>query len=204
MKKELPTGAAYKEAKIKSKLNSLENVMQAISEKQDDFHIDDSFEIFENSFSTFEKKNLLKLMFTHFFNADFKRINELGNIEEFVTERGSRDPRGRRERQRGDRRDRSRDRNDRGPGRRERRGRYGGSDSVRIFMNQGKSDGVGLHLLLGQLANQAGIKRDNVNNVELKDRFSFFDVPSKAGKKKLVGFKGFKLHEKEARFELSK
>ncbi|MAW07797.1 MAG: RNA helicase [Halobacteriovoraceae bacterium] len=203
MKKELPTGAAYKEAKIKSKLNSLENVMQAISEKQDDFHIDDSFEIFENSFSTFEKKNLLKLMFTHFFNADFKRINELGNIEEFVTERGSRDPRGRRERQRGDRRDRSRDRNDRGPGRRERRGRYGGSDSVRIFMNQGKSDGVGLHLLLGQLANQAGIKRDNVNNVELKDRFSFFDVPSKAGKK-LVGFKGFKLHEKEARFELSK
>ena len=53
-------------------------------------------------------------MFTHFFNADFKRINELGNIEEFVSERSSRDPRGRRERQRGDRRDRNRDRNDRG------------------------------------------------------------------------------------------
>ena len=70
-------------------------------------------------------------------------------------------------------------------------------------MNQGKGDGVGLHLLLGQLANQAGIKRDNVHNVELKDRFSFFDVPAKAGKK-LVGLKGFKIHERETRFELSK
>ena len=56
-------------------------------------------------------------------------------------------------------------------------------------MNQGKSDGVGLHLLLGQLANQTGIKRDNVNNVELKDRFSFFDVPPR--REKTCGFQGF-------------
>ena len=83
------------------------------------------------------------------------------------------------------------------------RDRRPGKDSVRIFMNQGKGDGVGLHLLLGQLANQAGIKRDNVHNVELKDRFSFFDVPAKAGKK-LVGLKDFKIHERETRFELSK
>ena len=68
-------------------------------------------------------------------------------------------------------------------------------------MNQGKGDGVGLHLLLGQLANQAGIKRDNVHNVELKDRFSFFDVPARAGKNLLA--QGFKIHERETRFELS-
>tara|TARA_B100000927_G_C16178049_1_gene354191 strand:+ start:305 stop:517 length:213 start_codon:yes stop_codon:yes gene_type:complete len=70
-------------------------------------------------------------------------------------------------------------------------------------MNQGKGDGVGLHLLLGQLSDQLGIKKDNINNVELKDRFSFFDVPAKAGQK-LVGSKGFKIQDREARFELSK
>ena len=43
-------------------------------------------------------------------------------------------------------------------------------------MNMGKQDGLGLHLLLGQIAQQTGVKRDRINNVQLKDRFSFFDI----------------------------
>ena len=221
IKKNLPSGDEYKKAKITSKLNSLENVVNAISEKGDDFQIDSSFSIFSKELDGLGREDLLKLLFTNFFNSDFKRINELGSIEEQFTERSRGDRGGRGER--GDRRDRGsrrsegrgRDRgDDRRDGRRSRDGgdrrndrprrdRRPGKDSVRIFMNQGKGDGVGLHLLLGQLANQAGIKRDNVHNVELKDRFSFFDVPAKAGKK-LVGLKGFKIHERETRFELSK
>ena len=217
VKKELPSGDDYKKAKIDSRIRSLENVINAITEKGEDFQIDGSFPLFTQALENLDRESLLKLLFTNFFNSDFKRINELGNIEEEFTERsrgdrgsrrGDRGGRGDRRDRGGDRRDR-RDRRDFGGDRgdrrndRPRRDRRPGKDSVRIFMNQGKGDGVGLHLLLGQLANQAGIKRDNVHNVELKDRFSFFDVPAKAGKK-LVGLKGFKIHERETRFELSK
>ena len=70
-------------------------------------------------------------------------------------------------------------------------------------MNMGKQDGLGLHLLLRQIASQTGVKRDNINNVQLKDRFSFFDIGPKYGNE-LVKKKGFTINDQPVRFEIAK
>ena len=70
-------------------------------------------------------------------------------------------------------------------------------------MNMGKQDGLGLHLLLGQISEQAGVRQDKINNVQLKDRFAFFDIEPKHGNE-LVKKKGLLINEKSVRFELAK
>ena len=70
-------------------------------------------------------------------------------------------------------------------------------------MNMGKQDGLGLHLLLGQIARQTGVNRDRINNVQLKDRFTFFDIGPKHGNK-LVNKKDLKINDQTVRFEIAK
>ena len=70
-------------------------------------------------------------------------------------------------------------------------------------MNMGKQDGLGLHLLLGQIAQQTGVKRDQINNVQLKDRFSFFDIGPKYGNE-LVKKRDIVINDQQVRFEVAK
>ena len=220
--KKLPTANELKKSLIDSKLENLKGAVDAITEKGADFRIDETFEGFSEHFSDLDRASLEKLFFTYLFNNDFRRLRDLENIED--EPRRSRD-RGYREANggRGDRRDRGGrgDRRDRGD-RRSRRDDRGSDDrfekrgrrenrrdhstkngDVRVFMNMGKQDGLGLHLLLGQIATQTGVKRDNINNVQLKDRFSFFDIGPKYGNE-LVKKKGFTINDQPVRFEIAK
>ena len=225
--KKLPTAGELKKALINSKLENLSGAIEAITEKGDDFRIDETFSDFAAFFSELDREAVEKLFFTYLFNNDFRRLRDLENIEDEDPrsrrrDRGYREVRGsgrdrdrgsrRRDGDRGDRRDRrdgdrrgrrDNDRFDKRDRRENRRDHSTKNGDVRVFMNMGKQDGLGLHLLLGQIAQQTGVKRDRINNVQLKDRFYFFDIGPKHGNE-LVKKKGITINDQTVRFEIAK
>ena len=225
--KQLPNADELKKALIDSKMENLTGAIEAIVSKGEEFRIDDSFSEFSKYFTGLDRDSLEKLFFTYLFNNEFRRLRDLDNIEDEDPKRRSRDrgfsesrfnDRSDRGGRRGDRRGSRDDRADRGDRRGNRRDddRFDQRDrrenrrdhstkngDVRVFMNMGKQDGLGLHLLLGQIAQQTGVKRDQINNVQLKDRFTFFDIGPKFGNE-LVSKKDFLINDQPVRFEIAK
>ena len=215
--KKLPSALELKKSLINTKLETLSGAVEAIVEKGSDFRIDETFSEFARYFGELDRESFEKLFFTYLFNNDFRRLRDLENIEDedprsrrrdkgYKEIRGSGRDRDRSRGRRGDRRDGDRrdrrdgDRRDRRENRRDHSTKNG---DVRVFMNMGKQDGLGLHLLLGQIAKQAGVKRDRINNVQLKDRFAFFDIGPKYGNE-LVKKKGLLINDQPVRFEIAK
>jgi len=230
--KKLPTEEQLKKALIDSKMENLNGAIEAIVSKGEEFRIDESFSEFSKYFTDLDRDSLEKLFFTYLFNNDFRRLRDLDNIEDEDPKRrrdrgyrevrsGDRNDRGGRRGDRRDRDDRRGSRDDRGDRRGSRRGDRGDdrfdrrdrrenrrdhstkNGDIRVFMNMGKQDGLGLHLLLGQIAQQTGVKRDQINNVQLKDRFSFFDIGPKYGNE-LVKKRDIVINDQQVRFEVAK
>ncbi len=194
--KTLPSSDGYKKSVINRNIEQLQTLMNVVQEKGEDFKVDSSFSEFEKAFADFSKEEIMKIFFSKSFNSEFKRVDELGNIEEDLSQKGKRN----KSSSRPNRREQDRRRESNGESRNSRNSRNG--DNIRVFMNMGKNDGLGLNLLLGKLAQQVGVKRNYINNVQLKDRFSFFDIPPQYGQR-LIESKGVKINDSNVRFEIA-
>ena len=53
------------------------------------------------------------------------------------------------------------------------------SGDIRVFINIGKRDGFTIKDLLNLISSKSGIRRDDINNTEMHDDFSFFEVSKK-------------------------
>ncbi len=192
---DLPSVESLKNVIVSKDLEGVENVIEAVLGKGENFQVDAIFSQFQEKFSALNKEELLKVVFTWKYNKEFRRLNDLPNLEEELHTRGARSRDGGR-----DSRDNrgNRGQSDRGP----RQRRRTNSDNVRLFVNVGKKDGLHLNSLLDEVSTISGVKRQNIRNVELKERFSFIDVP-KDSFEKFSGVKNHKYKGRKVHFEMA-
>lgn len=79
---------------------------------------------------------------------------------------------------------------------------YSSNGSVRLFMNMGKDDGLNLKMLLDDVSKEFSIPRNQIQKVELKNRFSFFEVPAQLGDT-FVNNKNLIIRRRKINFEIS-
>jgi len=75
-------------------------------------------------------------------------------------------------------------------------------DSVRLFMSMGKTDGLNLKMLLDDISQKFGLKKSDIQNVDMKTNFSFFEVP-KRFRDNFLKSKNLRIKNRKVRFELS-
>jgi ATP-dependent RNA helicase DeaD len=73
---ELPKPVELKKIKISKELVKMDKIKIAITDKQDDFKVDPTFEFFENYFSDLSKEQILKVLFSYRFNKEIRQIDE--------------------------------------------------------------------------------------------------------------------------------
>ncbi len=81
-------------------------------------------------------------------------------------------------------------------------GSFSVNGSVRLFMNMGKDDGLNLKMLLDDVSKEFRIPRGQIQKVEMKNRFSFFEVPSNFGET-FVNNKNLVIRKRKINFEIS-
>ncbi|MFI5390518.1 MAG: DbpA RNA binding domain-containing protein, partial [Bacteriovoracales bacterium] len=79
---------------------------------------------------------------------------------------------------------------------------FSSNGSVRLFMNMGKDDGLNLKMLLDDVSKEFRIPRGQIQKVEMKNRFSFFEVPSNFGET-FVNNKNLVIRKRKINFEIS-
>jgi ATP-dependent RNA helicase DeaD len=100
----------------------------------------------------------------------------------------------------GDRRSRD-DRRSDSP--RERQSHVAKVGNVRLFLNAGNDDGIQMNSLLNDFSKATGIKAGDIQNVDIKNRFSFLEVPKEYGEK-VINDKNLKINQRNVRLEYSK
>lgn len=80
--------------------------------------------------------------------------------------------------------------------------RGGSKDNVRLFMSIGKMDGLNLKILLDDVSRKFGLKKAEIQNIEMKQNFSFIEVPKKF-RDRFIKSKDLRIRSKKVRFELS-
>lgn len=184
----LPSVDVLKEAVIMKELERMSSIADVLYEKGDSFRLDDNYYVFEEAFGPLSKEDALKVLFTTIFNKDLKRLDDLGDIDNIkaMKKKQTRD--------RGVRRTESR-RQKRGQRRETQKGH------VRLFMNMGKDDGLNLMSLLDDVSKQTKCQKKHIQNVDMKSKFSFFEVPARYGDVLLT--RKMKVKNRPVRFEVS-
>jgi ATP-dependent RNA helicase DeaD len=79
----------------------------------------------------------------------------------------------------------------------------GQAGNSRFFVNIGKEHGVTLDQLLEGVSSRIGVDQRDIRRVDIKDGFSFFEVPSKVSDE-VLGIRGWTVDTRKVRFELTK
>ncbi|RLA62668.1 MAG: ATP-dependent helicase [Epsilonproteobacteria bacterium] len=82
------------------------------------------------------------------------------------------------------------------------RGNGSSKDNVRLFMSVGKTDGLTLKILLDDVSHKFGLKKSDIQNVDMKTNFSFLEVPTRF-RDKLLKSKDLRIRSRKVRFEVS-
>jgi ATP-dependent RNA helicase DeaD len=195
----LPSVDEMKALLVDRELTNLEGVIEAVSTKGDEFKLDGAYEIFSETFEDLSREEILKVMFTWNFNKSLRRLNDIGDlncVREKSQRGGRRDQHGAR-----GRRDQRGERGHRGQGNR-RETSVGRTGNVRLFLNMGRGDGLRIGMLLDDLSKQTGLKKNDIQNVELKSKFSFLEVPEKFGNK-MISKKDLQINRRKVHLELT-
>ena len=179
---ELPSSEDLRTAAVKKGIDQMSNTINIIAEKGEDFKIDKTFDIFKEKFEKLTKEQVLKVLFSTNFNNTLKRYN--GTLD---TKTSGNDNK----------------RKNNNNMRNQRNNNLRNSNNVRLFMNAGKVDGLKFNNFLDDFSKQSGIRRDNIQNVDFKENFSFLEIPKNDGNK-IVGNKNFNFNNKRVHFEYSK
>jgi len=194
----LPSVKDLKSSLVCSEVKNLSPVIGAIVEKGDDFKLDETFKIFNENLENFSKHELLKIMFTWKFKQKLRRYDDMSVIDEAPK---SREPRFKENNFNRKNLNNKNNRNNRNNSNR-RRTHESDVGNKRLFLNMGKGDGLNLNFLLNDLARQTGLRRNQIRNVYMKDRFSFLEVPLQHADK-ILQRKDLMINNRKVRLEYS-
>ncbi|EQC51085.1 DEAD/DEAH box helicase [Bacteriovorax sp. DB6_IX] len=134
--------------------------------------MDDSFKLFEDAFEHLDKEQILKVMFKSLFADAMNRLDREPVIDAPQREKRERNT----------------------VGTPDHRG------NIRFFVSAGRDDGLTLHSLLEDIAGELKIDQRMIRNVQLKEKFSFLDVPAQY-QEQLIGSTNLFAGERRMRFE---
>lgn len=181
----LPTAEELKEVLVRKELKQID---QWVSEAlETDRESDLGFKVFAEKFNELSKEDFLKVVYGHLFKTQFDRYNKSPSLEikeRKPFERGQRD------------------------GNREGRGFEGrpsanANGNVRFFVNVGREHGLDLRGLLNSISSFANIDQKLIRNVDLKQSFSFLEVPEQYSDA-ILNIRGAFVGERTVRFEVTK
>lgn len=179
----LPTIEDLKDVLIRKELKKMQETLSHVRDGSIDLS---AYNAFAEGVGEIEKDEALKILFTHLFKTRIDRYNNSSQLD--VVDRDRRDARdGRRD---GDR--------DGGP-----RGQASRSDNVRLFVNIGREHGVTLRSLLSTVSGLVNVDERYIRNVDLKNEFSFLEVPTQLGDA-LLNHRGATYGDRKLRFELTR
>ncbi len=180
----LPTPKDLKQVLVRKELKKFD----ALIEKLDKLETD---EVFVEKFEAMEKSDLLKVMYNHLFQSQISRYDSAPSLE--VAEQ-----------RRPDNRDtRGNDSNRGNTSTSAPQGRTSNNGNMRFFVNIGKDHGLTLKSLLGSIAGMVNVDERMIRNVDMKETFSFLEVPENFGDA-LLKVAGPTINERNVRFELTR
>ncbi|MBP9679758.1 MAG: DEAD/DEAH box helicase [Bacteriovorax sp.] len=175
----LPTPKELKQVLVRKELKKFDTLIENLENLESD-------EVFAEKFETMEKADLLKVMYNHLFKSQISRYDSAPSLEIAEQRRpDSRDPRATSSR-------------DQAP-----QGRANHSGNMRFFVNIGKDHGLTLKSLLGSIAGMVNVDERMIRNVDMKETFSFLEVPENFGDA-LLKVAGPMINERSVRFELTR
>ncbi|MFG1493491.1 DEAD/DEAH box helicase [Halobacteriovorax sp. ZH4_bin.1] len=177
----IPTVDTLKGAMVRRKLNHFDEIFE---ELESDDNLDESFSIFAENFDHLEKEQVLRAMYMSLFSDNLKRFEMNPIIDMEPRQRGERGERGAR--------------GARGEVRADNRG------NIRCFVNYGRDDGAQIKSFLDAIAGELNIDQRKIRNVQLKEKFSFIDIPIESGKLLINGEEQVFIGNKKLRFEATK
>jgi ATP-dependent RNA helicase DeaD len=187
----LPTPKELKEVMVRKELKKFDAIIETLPKLEADA-------VFTEKFASLEKEDLLKVMYNHIFKSQISRYDHAPSLE--IQER-------RPEPRNNDSRDRDFNRNDRGDSRDRgapsARGTGTSTGNMRFFVNIGKDHGLNLKSLLGSVAGMVNVDERLIRNVDMKETFSFLEVPEQFGEV-LLKVTNPMISERNVRFELTR
>jgi ATP-dependent RNA helicase DeaD len=190
----LPTPKELKEVMVRKELKKFDAIIETLPKLEADA-------VFTEKFAELEKEDLLKVMYNHIFKSQISRYDHAPSLEiqERRPEPRNNDSRG------SDNRDFSRsDRGDsRDRGAPSARGTGTSTGNMRFFVNIGKDHGLNLKSLLGSVAGMVNVDERLIRNVDMKETFSFLEVPEQFGEV-LLKVTNPMISERNVRFELTR
>lgn len=72
----IPCSFTSKEKRINTELDKMNGLKNALIQRQENFEVDQSYDVFSNYFSELSKEQAMKLLFSYQFNRDLKEIDE--------------------------------------------------------------------------------------------------------------------------------
>ncbi len=182
----LPTPKDLKQVLVRKELKKFDSLIEKLDKLESD-------EVFAEKFESMEKSDLLKVMYNHLFQAQISRYDHAPSLE--VSEQRRPDNRDNRSM---DSRGNAASSNSSGP-----QGRANHSGNMRFFVNIGKDHGLTLKSLLGSIATMVNVDERMIRNVDMKETFSFLEVPENFGDA-LLKVNGPMINERNVRFELTR
>ena len=188
----LPTPTELKQVLVRKEIKKFDTLIEKLDRLETDA-------VFAEKFESMDKADLLKVMYNHLFASQITRYDHAPSLEVAERRPDSRDSRS------NDSRD-SRP-NDRGSDRRDSapqgRGTGTSTGNMRFFVNIGKEHGLNLKSLLGGIATMVNVDERMIRNVDMKETFSFLEVPEQFGEV-LLKVDNPMIIERNVRFELTR
>ncbi len=175
----LPTTKELKEVLVRKELKKFDSLIENLDQL-------DADEVFSEKFQAMEKADLLKVMYNHLFKSQISRYDSVPSLD--IAEQ---------------RRPDNRDRGNSRDSAREGQGRANNNGNMRFFVNIGKDHGLTLKTLLGSIAGMVNVDERMIRNVDMKETFSFLEVPENYGNA-LLNVNGPMINERNVRFELTR
>lgn len=178
----LPTTKDLKQVLVRKELKKFDELIAKLDKLETD-------EVFAEKFESMEKADLLKVMYNHLFQSQIARYDSAPSLDVAEQRRPeNRDVRN------GDYRSST------GPAT---QGRANHSGNMRFFVNIGKDHGLTLKTLLGSIAGMVNVDERMIRNVDMKETFSFLEVPENYGSA-LLKVAGPTINQRNVRFELTR
>jgi ATP-dependent RNA helicase DeaD len=185
----LPTPKDLKQVLVRKELKKFDTLIEKLDRLETD-------EVFAEKFESMDKADLLKIMYNHLFQSQITRYDSAPSLE--VAEQ--RRPDNNRMDNRGDNQGRDSRGNSASAAP---QGRASNNGNMRFFVNIGKDHGLTLKTLLGSIAGMVNVDERMIRNVDMKETFSFLEVPENFGDA-LLKVAGPTINERNVRFELTR
>jgi ATP-dependent RNA helicase DeaD len=196
----LPSIDILKTSLVAEQLKRMDPLIDVIAGAGSDFQTDATFAVYQEKFQDFSKEDFMRIIFNWNFEREFSQLDRVGDLNERVQNRsfGSREMSGSpRPGSRGPSGSASAAGGDRNIPRMPIR-----ANCSRLFVNIGKDDGVQFMAFIDEVARQTGLRKQQIQNVTVRGRFSFMEIPSQRCNE-ILEMKNIKINNRRVRFEQS-